>query len=98
MYNKSFKNVKELYKFMQEGDYTFSSIIIDKVLQNIEDEEEEIVVGVLFDEDEKINYEITVEWHDMVETLEAHLDILEDYEDFERCSKVRDGIKKLLDE
>jgi protein-arginine kinase activator protein McsA len=98
MYNKSFKNVKELYKFMQEGDYTFSSIIIDKVLQNIEDEEEEIVVGVLFDEDEKVNYEITVEWHDMVETLEAHLDILEDYEDFERCSKVRDGIKKLLDE
>jgi len=98
MYNKSFKNVKELYKFMQEGDYTFSSIIIDKVLQNIEDEEEEIVVGILFDEDEKINYEITVEWHDMVETLEAHLEILEDYEDFERCSKVRDGIKKLLDE
>ena len=98
MYKKSFKNVKELYKFMQEGDYTFSSIIIDKVLQNIEDKEEEMVVGVLFDEDEKINYEITVEWHDMVETLEAHLDILEDYEDFERCSKVRDGIKKLLDE
>jgi protein-arginine kinase activator protein McsA len=98
MYKKSFKNVKELYKFMKEGDYTFSSIIIDRVLQNIEDEEEEIVVGVLFDEDEKINYEITVEWHDMVETLEAHLDILEDYEDFERCSKVRDGIKKLLDE
>jgi protein-arginine kinase activator protein McsA len=83
---------------MKEGDYTFSSIIIDRVLQNIEDEEEEIVVGVLFDEDEKVNYEITVEWHDMVETLEAHLDILEDYEDFERCSKVRDGIKKLLDE
>ena len=83
---------------MKEGDYTFSSIIIDRVLQNIEDEEEEIVVGMLFDEDEKVNYEITVEWHDMVETLEAHLDILEDYEDFERCSKVRDGIKKLLDE
>jgi protein-arginine kinase activator protein McsA len=98
MYKKSFKNVKELYKFMKDGDYTFSSIIIDRVLQNIEDEEEEIVVGVLFDEDEKVNYEITVEWHDMVETLEAHLDILEDYEDFERCSKVRDGIKKLLDE
>jgi protein-arginine kinase activator protein McsA len=98
MYNKSFKNVKELYKFMKEGDYTFSSIIIDRVLQNIEDQEEEIVVGVLFDEEEKVNYEITVEWHDMVETLEAHLDILEDYEDFERCSKVRDGIKKLLDE
>jgi len=98
MYKKSFKNVKELYKFMKEGDYTFSSRIIDMVLQNIEDEEEEIVVGMLFDEDEKVNYEITVEWHDMVETLEAHLDILEDYEDFERCSKVRDGIKKLLDE
>lgn len=98
MYKKSFKNVKELYKFMREGDYTFSSRIIDMVLQNIEDGEEEIVVGILFDEDEKVNYEITVEWHDMVETLEAHLEILEDYEDFERCSKVRDGIKKLLDE
>jgi len=83
---------------MKDGDYTFSSIIIDMVLENIEDQEEEIVVGILFDEDEKINYEITVEWHDMVETLEAHLEILEDYEDFERCSKVRDGIKKLLDE
>ena len=83
---------------MKDGDYTFSSIIIDMVLENIEDQEEEIVVGILFDEDEKINYEITVEWRDMVETLEAHLDILEDYEDFERCSKVRDGIKKLLDE
>lgn len=98
MYKKSFKNIKELYKFMKDGDYTFSSIIIDMVLENIEDQEEEIVVGILFDEDEKINYEITVEWRDMVETLEAHLDILEDYEDFERCSKVRDGIKKLLDE
>ena len=36
-----------------------------------------------------------IERHDMVETLEQNLDVMEEYEDYERCQKITDALHYL---
>ena len=81
--------------FLQEHDLEISKLIVDSALDNLDSGKRYIhVIDVDVEEDDDV-LEITLDTHELVDTLELNLKILEYYEEYEYCMRVKNTINKL---
>tara|TARA_R110000796_G_scaffold104011_7_gene213547 strand:- start:604 stop:909 length:306 start_codon:yes stop_codon:yes gene_type:complete len=73
----------------------FHDLIVDIALANLKNNKKEIPIVSIKAKDVDITYQVTIERHDMLETLEINLEYMEDFEDYERCQKITEGIEYL---
>lgn len=91
----TFDTTDEVNMLFEEGEKEISDLIIDVALKNLETSTEEIPVLSILDKEEDTTYEITIDREDLFETLELNLEIMEEYEDYERCQKIIDSLHNL---
>ena len=84
--------------FLQEHDLEISKLIVDSALDNLDSGKRYIhVIDVDVEEDDAV-LEITLDTHELVDTLELNLKILEYYEEYEYCMRIKQTINKLNNE
>ena len=84
--------------FLQEHDLEISKLIVDSALDNLDSGKRYIhVIDVDVEEDDAV-LEITLDTHELVDTLELNLKILEYYEEYEYCMRIKNTINKLNNE
>lgn len=84
--------------FLQEHDLEISKLIVDSALNNLDSKKRYIhVIDVDVEEDDAI-LEITLDTNELVDTLELNLKILEYYEEYEYCMRIKKTINKLNNE
>ena len=94
-HNLEFETTQELNKTFSEGNKPLSDIIVDTAIKNIKTKRKEIPVVSITTKDDDLIYDIMISRMDLVETLEQNLEVMEEYEDFERCQKIVDAIHYL---
>ncbi len=84
--------------FLQEHDLEISKLIVDSALDNLDSGKRYIhVIDVDVEEDDAV-LEITLDTHELVDTLELNLKILEYFEEYEYCMRIKQTINKLNNE
>lgn len=84
------------FLFKEEGNYEFSKIIVNKCLEMIGTDFEELTIIEITVKDTDTIYDIALMRSDIKETLEVNLPILIAEEDYELCSKVQYAINNLF--
>lgn len=87
-HNWEFDTTEELNSIFSDGKKELNDLIVDIALKNLKTKRKEIPVVSIYTKDEDMTYDILIDRLDMVETLEQNLDTMEEYEDYERCSKI----------
>ena len=90
-----FDSEDEIENIFSYGKKELNDLIVDTALDNLYTEIENIPVVSIFTKDTDTLYDIMIERPDMVETLEQNLTTMEEYEDYERCSKIIKAIDYL---
>ena len=90
-----FESEDEIQDIFIYGKKELNDLIVDTALDNLHTEIENIPVVSIFTKDTDTLYDIMIERPDMVETLEQNLTTMEEYEDYERCSKIIKAIDYL---
>jgi len=90
-----FDSEDEMENIFSYGKKELNDLIVDIALDNLHTEIENIPVVSIFTKDTDTLYDIMIERPDMVETLEQNLTTMEEYEDYERCSKIIKAIDYL---
>jgi len=90
-----FDSEDEIENIFSYGKKELNDLIVDTALDNLHTEIENIPVVSIFTKDTDTLYDIMIERPDMVETLEQNLTTMEEYEDYERCSKIIKAIDYL---
>jgi protein-arginine kinase activator protein McsA len=85
---------EEMEQWLDLSEYEFTIKVVDKIINHSKNPKE-IYIIKFFIKEKNLNYLITVDPEDYITTLEEKVNILEEYEDFERCSLVIDTIKYL---
>ena len=91
----SFDTIRELKDTMKKGNKHLSNLIVDEAILNIENGEKEIPVVSIFSKEEDLNYDVVIDPEDLIDTLEQNIEIMEGYEDYERCQKIANALKYL---
>jgi len=87
-----FNTTEELNESFANGNKYISDVIVDVALENLKTKRKNIPVIQFTTKDEDTIYDIMIERSDMIETLKQNLDVMEEYEDYERCQKITDAI------
>ena len=87
-----FDTTEELNESFANGNKYISDVIVDVALENLKTKRKNIPVIQFTNKDEDTIYDIMIERSDMIETLKQNLDVMEEYEDYERCQKITDAI------
>ncbi len=90
-----FESEDEIQDIFTYGKKELNDLIVDTALDNLYTEIEEIPVVSILTKDTDTLYDIMIERPDMIETLEQNLTSMEEYEDYERCSKIINAIDYL---
>jgi len=90
-----FDSEDEIENIFSYGKKELNDLIVDTALDNLHTEIENIPVVSIFTKDTDTLYDIIIERPDMIETLEQNLVSMEEYEDYERCSKIINAIDYL---
>ena len=90
-----FDSEDEIENIFSYGKKELNDLIVDIALDNLHTEIENIPVLSIFTKDTDTLYDIIIERPDMIETLEQNLVSMEEYEDYERCSKIINAIDYL---
>jgi hypothetical protein len=90
-----FDSEDEIQDIFTYGRKELNDLIVDTALDNLHTEIENIPVLSIFTKDTDTLYDIIIERPDMIETLEQNLVSMEEYEDYERCSKIINAIDYL---
>ena len=90
-----FDSEDEIENIFSYGKKELNDLIVDTALDNLHTEIENIPVLSIFTKDTDTLYDIIIERPDMIETLEQNLVSMEEYEDYERCSKIINAIDYL---
>ena len=90
-----FDSEEELENIFTYGKKELNDLIVDIALDNLHTEIENIPVVSILTKDTDTLYDIMIERPDMIETLEQNLITMEEYEDYERCSKIIKAINYL---
>ena len=90
-----FNTTEELNGAFAEGNKFISDVIVDTAIKNLKTKRKLIPVIQFTTKDDDLIYDVMIERHDMVETLEQNLDVMEEYEDYERCQKITDALHYL---
>ena len=94
-HNWEFDTEEEIQEIFTYGKKELSDLIVDTTLDNLNTEINDIPVVSIYTKDTDIFYDVMIERSDMVETLEQNLTSMEEYEDYERCSKILNAINYL---
>tara|TARA_R110000796_G_scaffold14347_1_gene46801 strand:+ start:579 stop:893 length:315 start_codon:yes stop_codon:yes gene_type:complete len=87
-----FNTTEELNEAFAGGNKFISEVIVDTALKNIKTKRKIIPVIQFTTKDDDMIYDVMIERPDMIETLEQNLEVMEEYEDYERCQKITDAI------
>lgn len=87
-----FNTTEELNESFANSNKYISDVIVDVALENLKTKRKNIPVIQFTTKDEDTIYDIMIERSDMIETLKQNLDVMEEYEDYERCQKITDAI------
>jgi len=90
-----FDSEEEIENIFTYGKKELNDLIVDIALDNLHTEIENIPVVSILTKDTDTLYDIMIERPDMIETLEQNLITMEEYEDYERCSKIIKAINYL---
>ena len=90
-----FDSEDEVESIFTDGKKELNDLIVDVALDNLHTKIENIPVVSIHTKDTDTLYDIMIERPDMVETLEQNLISMEEYEDYERCSKIIKAIDYL---
>jgi hypothetical protein len=90
-----FETTQEVVDILEGGNHDFSSLIVDEIISNLKTRKRSIPIAALHVDEEDLTYEITVEKKVFKETLQYQLEIMESFEDYERCQKIVDAVKYL---
>jgi hypothetical protein len=90
-----FDSEDELNNIFTDGKKELNDLIVDIALDNLHTKINDIPVLSIYTKDTDMFYDIMIERPDMVETLEQNLTTMEEYEDYERCSKIVKAIDYL---
>lgn len=84
----------ELIQYMLEGgDYNLSCLVVDTTLENLQTKKKVIPIVSIYAQEEDMVWDLTLDREDMEETLSKNLEIMEKFEDYERCQEIVNGIK-----
>jgi hypothetical protein len=90
-----FNTTEELNISFIDGNKAISDIIVDVALENLKTKRKNIPVVQFTTKDDDLIYDVMIERPDMVETLEQNLEVMEEYEDYERCQKITEALDYL---
>jgi hypothetical protein len=90
-----FETTNEMETIFTEGNKPLSDMIVDVALENLTSTQDIIPVVSITTKDTELIYDVMIDRVDMIETLEQNLDVMEDYEDYERCQQITDAIHYL---
>ena len=90
-----FDTTEELNASFTDGNKTISDIIVDVALKNLKTKRKNIPVIQFTTKDDGLIYDVIIERPDMVETLEQNLEVMEEFEDYERCQKITEALDYL---
>jgi len=90
-----FNTTEELNLAFELGNKELSDLIVDETLKNLKNKKKKFPIVSITTLDDDLIYEVMVERPDIVLTLTQNLEVMEEYEDYERCSKIVEGIKFL---
>ena len=93
---KTFKTQEEFDKWMDDisNQYKMSCIIVDKICSSYPFEKDLEIMSLEIEEENTI-YDIECEVEYLKDTLESNITIMEEYEDYERCIKIKNILDKL---
>jgi len=94
-HNWEFDTTEELNDIFSGGMKELNDLIVDEALKNLKTKRKQIPIVSIYTKDEDLIYDIIIDRPDMVETLEQNLETMEEYEDYERCSKIIKAIDYL---
>tara|TARA_B110000908_G_C10008320_1_gene337376 strand:- start:126 stop:440 length:315 start_codon:yes stop_codon:yes gene_type:complete len=90
-----FNTTEELNEAFTEGNKYISEVIVDVALKNIKTKRKVIPVIQFTTKDDDLIYDVMIERPDMIDTLEQNLEVMEEFEDYERCQKIMDALHYL---
>jgi hypothetical protein len=90
-----FESEDEIQDIFIYGRKELNDLIVDTALDNLYTDINDIPVLSIHTKDTDTFYDIMIERPDMIETLEQNLTTMEEYEDYERCSKIIKAIDYL---
>jgi len=94
-HNWEFDSEDEIQDIFTYGKKELNDLIVDTALDNLNTKINDIPVVSIYTKDTDMFYDIMIERPDMIETLEQNLTSMEEYEDYERCSKIINAIDYL---
>ena len=87
-----FDTTEELNESFANGNKYISDVIVDVAIKNLKTKRKNIPVIQFTTKDDDLIYDVMIERPDMVETLEQNLEVMEEYEDYERCQKIAEAL------
>ena len=94
-HNWQFETTEQLQSIFEGGYKKLNNLIVDTAIANLKTRKKEIPVVSIYTKDEDMFYDIIIERPDMIETLEQNLKSMEEYEDYERCTKIQQALNYL---
>lgn len=86
---------QEFDELIEGKNIDVSKIIVDKILKNLNTKEKQIFIFDVNVLTEGVFYELILETKDFLASLEHHLIVHEEYENYEICAKILKAITKL---
>lgn len=89
---------EELEEMTQEKDLSISQVIIDRIAETIESEDEMVhIMDIQIDDEEEI-LEVKLPKSEFKQALERNLIIHEYHEDYENCTKIKNLLNQFYNE
>lgn len=88
-----YDNSEEIQYMLEGGDYNLSCLVVDTTLQNLKTKKKVIPIVSIYAQEDDMVWDLTLDREDMEETLSKNLEIMEKFEDYERCQEIVNGIK-----
>ena len=89
------KNQDEFEAMIENQDEGISNAIVEVALANLDTDKRYVPVLEVILEDEEVDYDISLDTNNIVETLEQNLEIQELHENYETCSLIKKALDKL---
>lgn len=88
-----YDNSEEIQGMLEGGDYNLSCLVVDTALENLKTKKKVIPIVSIYAQEEDMIWDLTLDREDIEETLSKNLEIMEKFEDYERCQEIVKGIK-----
>ena len=94
-HNWVYDTMEEMNDAFRGGQKKLHDLIVDTALANLKTKRKQIPVVSILTKDDDTIYDIMIDRVDMLDTLEANLKSMEEYEDYERCQQIFEAISYL---